>query len=142
MALFNQKEDEATPTTSAVSTTKPSTQTTNTGHSVFGETLIVEGTINSKESLTVNGTLKGDVTTTENITIGSKATIDAGLTGKTITISGTVRGNISASEALVLESSAVVNGDVTAKSIQIQSGARIEGAMHIGDSATTPKTTI
>lgn len=134
MALFTQK-DETLKTITEPTPSVSGSQAATTGmvsKTVFGATLIVEGTIKSKESITVNGELKGTVETTADITIGKDAKIEATLSGKTIVIAGTVTGNITANESLVLESSAVVRGDVKAASVKIETGALIEGNMHIG----------
>ncbi len=133
MALFNQKDETpaAQPMTNQTQASAKA-QNQNSGQTVFGATLIVEGTIHSKESITVNGELKGTVETTEHITIGKDAKIEAALTGKTILIAGAVTGNSTATENITLESSAVVKGDVKAGSIQIQTGAVIDGNVHIG----------
>ena len=142
MALFNQKDDTQATSTTQPTTARPQTSagTTSTSQSVFGATLIIEGTIKSQEHITVNGELKGTVETSGSITIGKDAKIDAALTGKTIAIGGTVTGNITATDALTLESSAVVRGDIKAGSIQIQTGAVIDGNVHIGKATTTPGT--
>jgi cytoskeletal protein CcmA (bactofilin family) len=135
MALFTQKDDTQTTPVMQTTATRPQTNggmSASGGQTIFGATLIVEGTIKSSEHITVNGELKGTVETTESIMIGKEAKIDAALTGKTISIAGTVTGNITATDALVLESSAVIRGDIKAGSIQIQTGALIDGNMHIG----------
>lgn len=134
MALFTQKDETLKTTTESTPSVSRSQVTTadTASKTVFGATLIVEGTIKSKESITVNGELKGTIETTADITIGKEAKIEATLTGKTIAIAGTVTGNITANESLVLESSAVVRGDVKAASVKIETGALIEGNMHIG----------
>lgn len=126
MALFSKEENGSLSVDEQVSSTEKR------NHTVIGSTVHVEGKLSCDESITIHGTLKGTLTTKEELFIGAQAKVEADVSGKNIVISGTLNGNINASETVQLKSTAKVEGDITAGSIAIDAGATLKGTIATG----------
>lgn len=94
---------------------------------LIGQGTLVEGNIRTKGNIRIDGKVKGEVHSTENLAVGSGGEIEGGLSGKNVIIGGRVRGNVASSEKLVLESKSVVHGDIRAQRLVIDEGAVFDG---------------
>ncbi|MGB0757605.1 MAG: bactofilin family protein [Patescibacteria group bacterium] len=102
-------------------------QSNHESKTVIGASVNVEGDFKGQGDVLVEGTLKGSLSTEHDVTVGSKATVEAGINAKDVFVSGTVRGNIKATGHVTLTKSAHVSGDVSAKTIAIETGAEFNG---------------
>jgi cytoskeletal protein CcmA (bactofilin family) len=100
---------------------------------LIGQGTIVEGTIRTKGNLRVDGKVRGEVHSTENLAIGPGGEVEGGVTGKNVIIGGRVKGNVSSVEKLVLESKSVVHGDIRAQRLVIDEGAVFDGHVAMTD---------
>jgi cytoskeletal protein CcmA (bactofilin family) len=94
---------------------------------VIGDGLTVEGDLSSEEEVVVNGTVRGKLTTTDAISVGSTGVIEADITGSSLSVAGQVTGDVSASERVDLQSGGRLIGDVKASRLTIADGASFKG---------------
>jgi cytoskeletal protein CcmA (bactofilin family) len=88
---------------------------------------VFEGKLKTPGSIRIDGKIVGDVSATQNISIGSSGEIDGNITAKNVTIGGKINGIITAQEKLVFESKAAVRGDIRAAKLVIDEGALFDG---------------
>ncbi|EDS72285.1 hypothetical protein ANASTE_01996 [Anaerofustis stercorihominis DSM 17244] len=75
---------------------------------------IVQGSINTKDDITVLGGVKGSINSTKNVEVG-----------------GVIKGDIEAEDSINLESNAILLGNLKASNIKIDKGAMIKGKIEI-----------
>lgn len=100
---------------------------------LIGQGTIVEGSIRTKGNIRVDGKVRGEVHSTENLAVGPGGEIEGGVSGKNVIIGGRVRGNVSSVEKLVLESKSVIQGDIRAQRLVIDEGAVFDGHVVMTD---------
>ncbi len=98
-----------------------------TAETIVGVDVTIKGNFKSPSNITVNGTVKGQVDTKADVTVGEKATIEGSINAKKVTISGTVQGNVEARESLDITPTGKIFGDITTSNLIIQSGAAFVG---------------
>ncbi len=94
---------------------------------VIGEGLSIEGDLSSDEEVVVNGNVRGKLTTTEQVSIGSTGVVQADVSGSTISIAGQVNGDVTGSERVDLQAGGRLIGDVKAARFTIADGASFKG---------------
>ena len=100
---------------------------------LIGKTCKVTGDITTKESIRVDGYVKGNLVTEGIACVSETATFDGNITANEVFISGKVNGNIKAIKAMELEKSAIVTGDILTAKLHIHSGAVYNGKAIMGD---------
>ena len=96
---------------------------------------VLEGTLRCKETLRIDGRIKGTVECEKSVFIGECAKVKASITADEVQVSGVARGNITARRKITLKRTAVVIGDLTTPGIVIEEGAKVEGRIVIGSDA-------
>jgi cytoskeletal protein CcmA (bactofilin family) len=94
---------------------------------IVGESVKLEGNIDSQENVSIFGQVVGKIKTGKNAKVGERAEIKGDLEGENVFVAGRVEGNIVAKEKLEISSSGKVFGDIQAKSISIAPGAVFSG---------------
>ena len=92
----------------------------------------LEGTLRCRETLRIDGRIKGEVHCEKNVIIGQAASVLASIDAAEVAIAGEVKGDISASRKITLEPTARVIGDLCTPGIVIEEGAKLEGRIMIG----------
>jgi cytoskeletal protein CcmA (bactofilin family) len=100
-------------------------------NTIIGKDSVITGTIDIKGPLRIDGRVKGQVNSSDTVTVGASGTIEAELNCKVATISGRVDGNIIASEKVELQAKAEINGDLKTKSLVIEQGAVFCGSCNM-----------
>ena len=95
----------------------------------------VKGTLRCKETLRIDGRVKGEVICEKMVLIGEGGKVHASITADSVEISGEVKGDITASRKITLNRSASVTGNLSTPGIVIQEGAKLEGRILIGSDA-------
>jgi cytoskeletal protein CcmA (bactofilin family) len=106
----------------------------------------LEGTLRCKQTLRIDGCIRGEIECEKNVIVGECARVYASISGDEVQIAGKIEGDISACRKITLERSAVVLGNLTTPGIVIEEGAKLQGRIVIGsDTAeaqpTDPKRT-
>lgn len=96
-------------------------------NTIIGKGSVIEGTLQVEGDLRIDGTVKGEITSTESLTVGDEGVVEANLNAKATLIDGIVIGNIFAPEKIELQSRARVEGEITTKNLMVEEGAIFHG---------------
>ncbi len=94
---------------------------------VIGSSITIDGEVNSEESVVVQGSVKGKLSSKDSLFVENSATVQADVDAATVEISGTVTGNVSAGARLEIKADGKMVGDVKAPRILIADGALFKG---------------
>jgi len=94
---------------------------------LIGEGLTVEGEVVSEEEVTVQGTLRGALSSADAVQILPEAVVEANVTALCVAVGGQLIGNVSASERVDLQPGGRLVGDVRAARLTIADGASFKG---------------
>jgi len=94
---------------------------------VIGEGLTIEGDITGDEEIVINGNLRGRLTTTDAVTVGSTAIVGADITGTSLSVAGQVTGDVTASERVDIQAGGKLIGHIKAARFTIADGASFKG---------------
>ncbi len=92
-----------------------------------------EGKIILKHSVRIDGRLKGQLETTETVTIGIDGEVEGDIKAKDVVVGGKVSGSVLANGKVTLESASKLSGDIKTKRLVIEEGALFNGAMEMSD---------
>jgi cytoskeletal protein CcmA (bactofilin family) len=95
----------------------------------------LEGKLRCKQTLRIDGCIKGEVECERSVLIGEGARVIASIDADEVQIAGTVEGDITARRKITLERTANVKGDLTTPGIVIEEGAKLRGRIVIGSEA-------
>ena len=99
---------------------------------IIGEHISIEGSIHGKESLIIEGAMKGKIELEKNqITVGTKGRVEAEIHADNVTISGRLTGNIKALGKVSITKGANFTGEIKAKSISVEDGAYLKAAIEL-----------
>ncbi|MEZ4761861.1 MAG: polymer-forming cytoskeletal protein [Calditrichia bacterium] len=87
----------------------------------------LEGTIETKGSVQINGKLKGLIKAGDEVRVGRSGEIFGEIYAKNARIAGKVEGNIYIEERLTLEDTSSLNGNLSAGKLIIDEGAFFNG---------------
>lgn len=99
---------------------------------LIGVGTYVEGTVETKGSLRIDGRVKGAVKTGETLTIGGKGEVSGEIQARMAIVGGKIEGDIRVDEKLVLESNSILIGNLKAKKLVIDEGALFQGKSDMG----------
>jgi cytoskeletal protein CcmA (bactofilin family) len=102
-----------------------SSQIRNLKPSMISEGFDFNGDINSNGSLTVDGSIVGQVSV-DSLIVGVTGSVSGTITAKSINVKGKLAGNVSCSD-IIVGGRSIVDGNVTYSSITIQRGGIIKG---------------
>jgi cytoskeletal protein CcmA (bactofilin family) len=95
--------------------------------SLITKNIKIDGELNGKENLIIEGTLKGTINLNGDLHVESTGVVEADIKANNIVIQGKVTGNVKARQHLEIQTSGVMNGDISARSIDIKEGSSFEG---------------
>ncbi|MBK9001768.1 MAG: polymer-forming cytoskeletal protein [Myxococcales bacterium] len=96
---------------------------------VIGEGLTIEGELTGDDEVVVHGTVRGTLTTTDAVSVGSAGVVEADLTASSVTIAGQVTGNVAAQERVDIQAGGRLVGDVKSARFTIADGASFKGSV-------------
>jgi len=96
---------------------------------VIGEGLTIEGELTGDDEVVVHGTVRGTLTTTDALSVGSGGVVEADLTASSVTIAGQVTGNVAAQERVDIQAGGRLVGDVKSARFTIADGASFKGSV-------------
>lgn len=100
---------------------------------IIGYESLFEGKLSVKHSIRVDGHLKGELISTDTVTIGSQGVIEGDITAKDVIIGGKVQGSVTAAGRVTLEASSQLIGDLKTAKLVIEEGAILNGATEMGE---------
>jgi len=93
----------------------------------LGEQTSFEGTLISRDNITIHGKVKGRIECQGKVVADEKANIEADIVAEEVVISGRVLGNVSAKTRLEICSGAVLQGDIKTPRLVIGDGSKLDG---------------
>jgi cytoskeletal protein CcmA (bactofilin family) len=93
----------------------------------IGSGTSVEGNIETKGSLRIDGKVKGTVKSGDTLTVGTNGEIIGEVFVKNAIIGGRIEGNLVVEEKLILESTSYLNGNLRSNKLIIDEGAYFSG---------------
>jgi cytoskeletal protein CcmA (bactofilin family) len=101
--------------------------TLETGKTIIGQTIEIEGQIQGDEDLVVQGKVNGEIMSQQNLFVDQTGHVEATVNTRNLHISGKVVGNIEASEKVEITKEGKMTGDIKAPKIMIADGAKFKG---------------
>ena len=99
---------------------------------IIGPGTTIQGDINSKGDIRIDGTLKGSINTEGKVVLGANGTIEGDVVCQDADISGTINAKITVSKLLSLKATARLNGDIVTSKLSIEPGATFTGSCSMG----------
>lgn len=96
-------------------------------YTLVGEGAVFEGNLVVPHPVRIDGTIRGKIETTEMLTVGKSAIVEADVVAKSAIIGGSVRGNLVIQDRLELESESKLIGDLKTRELVINDGAVFHG---------------
>jgi cytoskeletal protein CcmA (bactofilin family) len=97
------------------------------GNTVISNGIVIDGEVSGEEPLTILGTVKGKISTTQNLAIEPGATVEADIETTSLSVGGRVTGNVIARERVEVRANGKMVGDIKAPRIVIADGAAFKG---------------
>lgn len=111
-------------------------QTSNTSGSSAINTIVsgthIEGTINAKSDLRIDGHVEGTINTSGRLIIGPTGKVQGDAQCQNAVVEGTFRGNLTVTEILDVRDSANVVGEIKTGKLLVQNGAVFSGNCDMG----------
>ena len=103
-----------------------------TAINMIGVGTIINGDIQSKGDIRVDGTLKGSVATEGKVVLGDEGIIEGDVICRDADISGVINAKLTATQLLSLKATAKLNGDIVTNKLSIEPGATFTGSCSMG----------
>jgi cytoskeletal protein CcmA (bactofilin family) len=94
------------------------------------------GSLKLSKSVHIDGTVDGELDCAATVTIGASGKVTARISAESVLIDGEVHGDIEARTEITLRKTARVYGDLRTEGIVIERGAKVEGQITIGPTAS------
>ena len=96
-------------------------------NTVISNGIVIDGEVTGEEPLTILGTVKGKISTTQNLAVEPGATVEADIETQSLSVGGRVTGNVIARERVEVRANGKMVGDIKAPRIIIADGAAFKG---------------
>jgi cytoskeletal protein CcmA (bactofilin family) len=103
------------------------------GSTIIGESILISGSLNGDEDLTVRGRVEGTLTLTRTLVVEPTGVVKAEVQVKNCIISGAIVGNVTASESVEITKEGRMVGDIQAPRVIIVDGASFRGRIDMGE---------
>ncbi len=108
------------------------------GINLIGVGTVLEGKLRTPGDMQIDGKVVGEITASQNVSIGATGEIEGTISARNVTIGGKIKGTIIAQEKLVFQGKAVVRGDIRASKLVIDEGALFDGTCVMAESKQMP----
>jgi cytoskeletal protein CcmA (bactofilin family) len=102
-------------------------------NTIIGKDTVINGTVDVKGALRVDGTVKGKILSSDCVTVGATGLVEAESESNSAVVAGRMVGNIVATEKIELQAKCEMEGDLKTKSLVIEEGAVFCGACNMKD---------
>tara|TARA_X000000368_G_C23042066_1_gene717428 strand:+ start:524 stop:916 length:393 start_codon:yes stop_codon:yes gene_type:complete len=99
---------------------------------MIGNGTIINGDIQSKSDIRIDGILKGSVKTEGKLVVGTSGVVEGDVFCSDADISGEIKAKITVSKILSLKSTSKLNGDIITNKLSIEPGASFSGSCSMG----------
>ena len=94
---------------------------------LIGQGAEIKGTISTKGTLRIDGSIDGGVANAEAVIVGEDGKVKGDINAQTVVVGGRIAGNIIASASIEMLPQSEVKGDISAPQLYIAEGAIFEG---------------
>ena len=95
---------------------------------VLGEDIKFRGKLEFDQRLRVNGQFKGTINSGDDLSIGSRARVEADVQTGVLVLEGELTGNVVATRKVSLRKNCQLRGDVKSPDLEVESGSRFTGS--------------
>jgi len=106
---------------------------TSDGSTIIGESILISGSLNGDEDLTVRGRVEGTLTLTKTLVVEPTGIVKAEVQVRNCVIAGVVVGNVTATESVEITKEGRMVGDIAAPRVIIVDGASFRGRIDMGE---------
>ncbi len=106
---------------------------TTDGTTIIGESILISGSLNGDEDLTVRGRVEGTLTLTKTLVVEPTGIVKAEVQVRNCVIAGVVVGNVTATESVEITKEGRMVGDIAAPRVIIVDGASFRGRIDMGE---------
>lgn len=99
---------------------------------MIGKGTTINGDIDCKSDIRIDGILKGSVKTEGKIVIGPTGVVEGDVTCGNADVSGEINAKITVSNTLSMKSTSKLNGDIVTDKLSIEPGATFSGSCSMG----------
>jgi cytoskeletal protein CcmA (bactofilin family) len=96
-------------------------------NTVISNGIVIDGEVNGEEPLTILGTVKGKISTTQTLAVEPGANVEADIETQSLSVGGRVTGNVTARERVEVRANGKMVGDIKTPRIVIADGAAYKG---------------
>jgi cytoskeletal protein CcmA (bactofilin family) len=96
-------------------------------HSILQDGMVVQGTVDAKGDVRLDGRLEGKLHVSERVTIGVSGVLNADVEAGEVIVMGAIEGTIRAHRRIELRKGARVVGDIAAPILVIEEGVHFHG---------------
>jgi cytoskeletal protein CcmA (bactofilin family) len=100
---------------------------------IIGNGTEINGNIKSNGDLRIDGFIKGTITASGKVVVGTTGRVEGEISCQNADISGDVKAHIKVTELLSLKANAIVSGDILTNKLAIEPGAVFTGACKMGN---------
>jgi cytoskeletal protein CcmA (bactofilin family) len=111
----------------------------NGGETIIARGVRIEGDFFAEGDIVIEGEVRGTISTTGDLRVGTEAKIEANIKAQNAIIAGNVEGNMKIESKLDLLSSSHIAGDVSVQTLAVEAGAQVNGMIHMGEEALKGK---
>ncbi|MBX4187551.1 MAG: polymer-forming cytoskeletal protein [Candidatus Doudnabacteria bacterium] len=94
---------------------------------IIATAMRVEGELKSNGNIRIDGIVSGKVHTSQDLTIGPSAQVDADLIASNAVVAGVVKGNVTIKNSLTISETGKIIGNISCTRLDIRSGALFAG---------------
>lgn len=110
-------------------------------NTIIGKGSVIDGKIKIKNSIRVDGKIKGEISSTGTVTVGGEGEVEGAINAVNVIIGGKVRGKMNVQSKIILEKNSVLIGDLKTQKLNIAEGAIFDGNCIMEDKNTPVKQT-
>jgi cytoskeletal protein CcmA (bactofilin family) len=105
--------------------------------SIISKGVNLEGKFVSPGNVRIDGTVKGDIFVTGNLTLGESSEVNGEVRAENLTLSGKITGSVSVAEKVILEAKSYLKGDLVARILVVEPGAFFDGKCSMAEFEST-----
>ncbi|MGI9950813.1 polymer-forming cytoskeletal protein [Moorellaceae bacterium AZ2] len=92
-------------------------------NTIIGRSTRIKGSLMSEESLRVDGSFEGEITTSGDIIVGETGEVEATVTARNCCVVGKLRGKAQISNRMEILAKGMVEGDIKVGELAVETGA-------------------
>jgi cytoskeletal protein CcmA (bactofilin family) len=100
---------------------------------ILGADAVLEGRLTVKNAVRVDGVMRGEIQSSDNVTIGKDGSVEGDITAADVVIGGKVTGRVLCQGKVVLEENSTLTGDLKTIKLVVEEGAVFNGMSEMGE---------